>query len=87
MIVSLYDKPLLDLLRIIAQLFALVKRFLYHLYVRQLSPSYVAAHYSKGFKISQALFNYAVIPYLYRRAARIVKKCKEILQIRGGLRD
>ena len=44
------------MLRIIAQLFAFVKRFLYHLYVRQLSPSYVAAHYSKGFKISQALF-------------------------------
>nr|DAU19042.1 MAG TPA: hypothetical protein [Caudoviricetes sp.] len=29
----------------------------------------------------------AVIPYLYRRAARIVKKRKEILRIRGGLRD
>ena len=44
------------MLRIIAQLFAFVKGFLYHLYVRQLSPSYVAAYYSKGFKISQALF-------------------------------
>ena len=79
------------MLRIIAQLFAFVKRFLYHLYVRQLSPSYVAAYYSKGFKISQELFICGIIPYLYvrpcGRGAGIVKKRKEILRIRGGLRD